>query len=361
MMGLRFYLLIALAVVSCHGLPKTPQDVVPERQTVLLQHTAAFTKMSPTAFISAMTSSGGSKEDCRTFADDTIADIKSTVASSQGSMDAIETGSGCAALGQDEVQAEEAKVAAAKVVVQNAEAVVASKTTAKDAAASATYEVTFDLMSTSQPNCLDVSGESSYLAVKNARDTAIAELAAAETAQTAAEVEVTAAESARDLVVAEASRLMSGCLCRVHKEQAAAWASVSTATAAHAADWKQAHEVICSLDQTTTCTIPTCPTVTQPTVAAGVATADSEHCTPEPTPAPTPAPTTCDPYRCPPSHPVCMGHHRALPYGRCARPSWNCYGDGSCDAASGTVYPTSGGSTYQCQRHYSSSNGTPRC
>ena len=29
-MGLRFYLLIALAVVSCHGLPKTPQDVVPE-------------------------------------------------------------------------------------------------------------------------------------------------------------------------------------------------------------------------------------------------------------------------------------------------------------------------------------------
>merc|ERR1711957_91650 len=272
-------------------------------------------------------------------------------------MDAIETGSGCAALGQDEVQAEEAKVAAAKLVVQNAKADVASKTDAKDTAASAPYTVTFDLMSTSQPNCLDVSGESSYLAVKNARDTAIAELEAAETAQTAAEVEVTAAESARDLVVAEASRLMSGCLCRIHKEQAAAWASVSTATAAHAADWKQAHEVICSLDQTTTCTIPTCPTVTQPTVAAGVATADSEHCTPEPTPAP----TTCDPYRCPPSHPVCMGHHRALPYGRCARPSWNCYGDGSCDAASGTVYPTSGGSTYQCQRHYSSSNGTPRC
>merc|ERR1712028_313365 len=124
---------------------------------------------------------------------------------------------------------------------------------------------------------------------KNARDTAIAELAAAETAQTAA-------EAARDLVVAEASRLMSGCLCRIHKEQAAAWASVSTATAAHAADWKQAHEVICSLDQTTTCTVPTCPTVTQPTVATGVANADSEHCTTAPTPAPTPPP--CNPHAC---------------------------------------------------------------
>jgi len=267
MMGLRFYLLIALAVVSCHGLPKTPQDVVPERQTVLLQHTAAFTKMSPTAFISAMTSSGGSKEDCRTFADDTIADIKSTVASSQGSMDAIETGSGCAALGQDEVQAEEAKVAAAKVVVQNAEAVVASKTTAKDAAASATYEVTFDLMSTSQPNCLDVSSESSYLAVKNTHDTAIAELEAAMTALTAAETGVTAAEKAFTIVAEEASRLAWGCMCRIHKEQRDAWAEVSTATAAHAADWKSAHEVICALDKTATCTVPSCPTVTQPTLA----------------------------------------------------------------------------------------------
>merc|ERR1711865_1359751 len=55
-------------------------------------------------------------------------------------------------------------------------------------------------------------------------------------------------------------------------------AAASTATAAHAADWKQAHELICALDKTTTCTVPTCPTVTQPTLAAGVATADTEHC-----------------------------------------------------------------------------------
>merc|ERR1711957_708768 len=48
-----------------------------------------------------------------------------------------------------------------------------------------------------------------------------------------------------------------------------------TATASHVADWKQAHEVLCALDQTTTCTVPTCPAVTQPTLANGVA---AENC-----------------------------------------------------------------------------------
>merc|ERR1712086_202488 len=288
MMGLKVYLLIALAV-SCHGLPRTTEEVVPERQTMLQQHTAAFTSMSPTAFISAMTSSGGTEATCRSFADETIKTIDKTVTATQGEVDAIETGDGCAALGQDAVKAEEAKVAAAKLVVQNAKADVASKTIAKDTAASAPYTVTFDLMSTSQPNCLDVSGESSYLAVKNARDTAIAELETAVTALTAAKTKATD-------VVKEASRLESGCLCRIHKEQKAAWAEASTATAAHAADWKSAHEVICALDKTATCTVPSCPTVTQPTLAPGVATADSEHCTPEPTNAPTPPP--CNPYRC---------------------------------------------------------------
>jgi hypothetical protein len=273
---------------------------------MLLQHTAAFTKMTPTAFISAMTSSGGTEADCRTFATETIKDIKQTVSSSQGTADAIDTGSGCAALGQDEVQAEQAKVAAAKVVVQSAEAVVVSKTTAKNAAASATFEVTFDLMSTERPECVDITGQSSYQAVKNAREAAKDELRTAEQAVVTAKTAVTDTETALAGVVKEASRLMSGCLCRVHTQQAKAWAAVSTATAAHAADWKQAHEVICALDSTATCNVPTCPTVTQPTLAAGVANADAVHCTRAPTKSPTHAP--CNPHRCSMKdmHPYCM-------------------------------------------------------
>ena len=117
-------------------------------------------------------------------------------------------------------------------------------------------------------------------------------------------------------MVAEASRLVSGYLCRVHKRQTAAWASASSATASHAADWKAAHEVICALDKTTSCTVPTCPTVTKPTVATGVETADTQHCTAAPTKAPTKAPTnvpTGTPTRCRTEQPECTGY-RTLDY-----------------------------------------------
>jgi hypothetical protein len=98
-------------------------------------------------------------------------------------------------------------------------------------------------------------------------------LEAAVTALTAAKTLATDAETARDDVVKEASRLESGCLCRIHKEQKAAWAEATSAAASHAADWKSAHEIICALDKTTTCTVPTCPTLTKPTLAAGVSDA----------------------------------------------------------------------------------------
>merc|ERR1712153_215451 len=49
--------------------------------------------------------------------------------------------------------------------------------------------------------------------------------------------------------------------------------------------------VLCAVDQTTPCPMPPCPTVTQPTLAAGVANADTQHCTPAPTTEPTASPT----------------------------------------------------------------------
>jgi hypothetical protein len=63
---------------------------------------------------------------------------------------------------------------------------------------------------------------------------------------------------------------MSACHCRVQNERANAWTAAGTATASHAAEWKQAHEILCALDQTSTCTVPSCPDVTQPASASGV-------------------------------------------------------------------------------------------
>merc|ERR1712160_132077 len=67
-----------------------------------------------------------------------------------------------------------------------------------------------------------------------------------------------------------AQRLKSGCLCDTHQRQT---------------------EVLCALDQTPECDIPPCPTVTQPTFAAGVAEAKEAHCTRAPTKSPTKSPT----------------------------------------------------------------------
>merc|ERR1712166_1009193 len=246
MMGSRTCFLFTILAVSCHGLPKMTGEVVPEAQTMLLQHTAAFTKMSPTGFISAVASSGGTEADCRTFATATTTDISTTVTSQQGLLDAVDTGSSCAAMGQDAVAAATAVVTAAKAELETAKTDAATKQSAEEAACSATFEVAplslSDFKSGMlQVGCVDISNEAGY---------------------TAADSACTSATT----ISAEASRLKSGCLCRVHKQQTAAWASASTATAAHATDWKQAHEVACALDKTTTCTVPTCPTVTKPTV-----------------------------------------------------------------------------------------------
>merc|ERR1712166_475487 len=313
-MALRLLVLVvALAVYKCDALPSKTDLVVPEGMMMQV----AFSSMTPTAFISATTKSGGSKAECGTFARTTVQDITNAVSSEQGVLDAVDTGDSCAALGQDEVQAEEAKVAAAKVVVQDAEAVVVSKEAAKEAAASATYEVTFDLMSTEQPTCMDITGQSSYQAVKNTHDGATAELAEANQAVVNAKTTLTDAETALALVVAEASRLMSGCLCRVQKQQTAAWTAVTSAHLSNAADWKQAHEVLCALDSgTTSCNFDACPAVTKPTVATGVENADAQHCTPEPTKAPTKAPTKT-PTRPPASCTMHMAGHTRTCYSEC--------------------------------------------
>ena len=103
---------------------------------------------------------------------------------------------------------------------------------------------------------------------------AINQLTVADGAVEVAHQQISDAQTSLNDVTAEAARMMSECHCRVQQGQAAAWTAAGTAS--HAADWKQAHEVLCALDQTSTCTVPTCPAVTQPTLAAGVA---DETCT----------------------------------------------------------------------------------
>merc|ERR1712166_838019 len=150
-----------------------------------------------------------------------------------------------------------------------------------EAACSATFQVAALNLGSFKNNelkkdCLDISGMVGYTTADAACTTATTISTAADQAVVTAATKVTDAEASLATNVKEASKLKRTCLCRVKKAQTAAWTAAATTIASHAADWKQAHEIVCALDKTTTCTVPACPAVTKPAVAVGVANAQCE-------------------------------------------------------------------------------------
>merc|ERR1712086_1168347 len=258
MMGQRVFI-IALMASFCVALPTTDL-VVPE---------AKDSGTSGAEFVQSTLKSGGTETQCRTFATETISSINSGVTSEQGVLAAIDTGADCAQEGQPGVATATTNKANADAIVVTKTQAVTDATATQATACNAPVTMVVNLPTLTANTCYGYTQEAHYLSVQAACD-------AANTALSDAQTAATDAQTALDAAVAEAARLMSECHCRVQQEQAAAWTAAGTATASHAADWKQAHEVLCALDQTSTCTVPTCPAVTQPTLAAGVA---DETCT----------------------------------------------------------------------------------
>ena len=278
-------LMIALAVCFCSAAPTT-ELVVPE----YLDFTAA-SKLAPTAFLQAVIKSGGTKGDCRTFATTTISDIETAVSSQQGVLNAIDNGDGCAAMGQTLVTSTKAAVVSAQAVVVTKESEASAALAAKNTACSAGVDFSVGLETLEANSCYDYTSQTGYTQAKASCVAATSALATADAAVVTAQTVVTDAQATAADAVAEAARLESGCLCRVHQEQATAQVAVQAATATNAADWKQAHEVLCAIEQTTPCSVPSCPTVEQPKLADGVDNADTQHCTAAPTAEPTMSPT----------------------------------------------------------------------
>ena len=197
----------------------------------------AFSSMTPTAFISAMTKSGGSKADCGTFARTVVSDITTTVSTQQDVLEALDNGDGCAALGQTLVTSTQAAVVAAQaglVTKQGlASATLAAQTTA--CTASVEFAVNLDNLANS---CYDYTSETSFTDAEAACVSAASAVAAADADVITAQTVVNDAQDTA-AAVAKASRLESGCLCRVHKEQTVAWTTATTAHTAHGADRQQ--------------------------------------------------------------------------------------------------------------------------
>jgi len=264
MMGQRVFM-IALMASLCVALPTTDL-VVPE---------AKYAGTSGAEFVQSTLKSGGTEAQCRTFATDTIASINAGVTSEQGILAAVDTGSGCAQEGQSGVATATTNKATADADVVTKTQAVTDATATQATACNAPVTMVVNLPTLTATTCYDYTQEASFQTVQGACDAANTALSQANSALGVAQTAAADAQTALDAAIAEAARLMSACHCRVQNERANAWTAAGTATASHAAEWKQAHEILCALDQTSTCTVPSCPAVTQPAAASGV---DAEDC-----------------------------------------------------------------------------------
>jgi len=263
-------LILTLAVYSCTA-TLTTDLVVPEN----LDFTA-FSKLAPTDFLQAVIQSGGTEADCRAFATTTIATISESVKSQGNILNAVDTGAGCAAEGQQLVQVAQGKLQGKQGALATKEGLAKTALEAKTAACTAGVEFSVGLDTLKKASCYDYTTEASYTQVKATCTGATTASNQAAAAVASAQISVKDAQGEVDTAVAEAARLKSACLCRVKKEHAAAQVAVQAATATNAADWKQAHEVLCALAQTTSCQFDACPVVTPPTLSSDVKSANCQ-------------------------------------------------------------------------------------
>merc|ERR1712166_1687835 len=177
-MAVRLLVLVALAAYKCDALPSATGSVVPEGMMMQV----AFSSMTPTAFISAMTKSGGSKADRGTFARTTVADIKAAALSQQGVLNAVANGDDCAALGQTLVKSTKAAVVAAQAVVVTKQGEAADALSAKNTACSAGVDFSVGLELLEAQTCYDYTSQTGFTQAKAACVSATSALTTADAA-----------------------------------------------------------------------------------------------------------------------------------------------------------------------------------
>merc|ERR1712166_413688 len=224
----RRYLMLTLVAAFCTAVPTTDL-VIPEKIDFAAYSTSA-------SFIQAMANSGGTEVDCRTFAKNTIDTIRTDVTSEQKTLNAEDKGAECAQEGQTIVSSTQATLSTAKANV------VTKKSTATACTANVAFEVGLDKLESSKEQCYDYTSQISYISAKGTCTSVTSTLATADQDVVTAQTTAKDGQQDSDNAVAAAAKLVSKCHCRVKKEQAEAWTAASKATAAHAADWKQAHE-----------------------------------------------------------------------------------------------------------------------
>merc|ERR1712195_199561 len=196
------FLLLTLAVSFCAALPATDL-VVPEGEEV------DFVAYSTSAsFIQAMAKSGGTEEDCRTFATTTIATTKESVESEQKTLDAVDKGAECAQEGQEMVTSTQGTLNKAQSDLAIKKGAAATALSAKETACTASVAFDVDLATLKSKECFNYKQESTYTIADSACTSAKSDLTKADLAVISAKTAVANGQKANKDALAQAAQLM---------------------------------------------------------------------------------------------------------------------------------------------------------
>merc|ERR1711959_494567 len=213
-------LLVSLAVIFANASPIS-DSVVPEDTDFAMDTDLSEAR----ATINDMIADGASDADCRKLTGDTINDIKSSVEILRKEIDAVSSGVECNTEGQTQVKI-------------TAEAQTKAHTTL------------------TVGKCDTFFSHSSYVTAKASFKTATKAFEHATGAHTQAVTEA-------KMAVETAKKMRHQCLCKKKKEHETAYSVRHASAAANLKAWVKAHQIICVLDDKTSCRIPAVPTVTR--------------------------------------------------------------------------------------------------
>merc|ERR1711981_168275 len=193
---------------------------------------------------------------CRALANSMIAEVNSTVSTAQANINAVDDGSTCGSTYQTEVDA-------ATTANTNAQSAL---TQAQDALNSAQAQsVTLTQAYTVDPAVTYFTNNPAWVAARNAHNDATSALATAQGAATAAATALTEAQETQ-------THQINVCRCTAQTAMAAALATNADSNnhQQNTANWNQAHQLLCVLDNTSPCNFGPAPTVQSRTLPADV-------------------------------------------------------------------------------------------
>merc|ERR1711977_200879 len=228
-------LLVSLAVIFANASPIS-DSVVPEDTDFAMDTDLSEAR----ATIDDMIADGASDADCRKLTGDTINDIKSSVEILQKEIDAVSSGVEC----NTEAQTK------AHPTLTTAKKELTKTTEAKVDFGSRVYSTL------TVGKCDTFFSHSSYVTAKASFKTATKAFEHATGAHTQAVTEA-------KMAVETAKKMRHQCLCKKKKEHETVYSVRHASAAANLKAWVKAHQIICVLDDKTSCRIPAVPTVTR--------------------------------------------------------------------------------------------------